>query len=297
VDEYDAIVVGGGPAGLTAATYLRRFHRSCLVVDAGDSRARRIPQSHNCPGFPYGVSGVELLERMRRQAVDVGARFQAAWVDEIVERDGRFIVSGRVGRWRARAVILASGMQDKLPALSWIEDAIACGAVRLCAICDAYEASDLRIGVYGPRAVIGSHARFLRGYSEQVFVIPCDADSMDADDELPGLTVLPGGGELTFDGARCGYRDPAGATTPLDTIYPYLGSVTTAPLAASVGAELSAANEILVDAHQMTRVRGLYAIGDVVSGLNQISVAVGHAAIAATHLHNDLPAAIRTSRS
>lgn len=68
MDEFDAIVVGGGPAGLTAATYLRRFHRNCLVVDGGDSRARRIPQSHNCPGFPYGVSGVDLLQRMRRQA-------------------------------------------------------------------------------------------------------------------------------------------------------------------------------------------------------------------------------------
>lgn len=297
MDEFDAIVVGGGPAGLTAATYLRRFHRNCLVVDGGDSRARRIPQSHNCPGFPYGVSGVDLLQRMKRQAEGVGAQFQADWVEEIVQDGERFIVSGRTGRWRARAVILASGMQDKLPAVNWIEEAIACGAIRLCAICDAYEASDLRIGVYGPRAVVAPHARFLRGYSEQVFVIPCEAGPMPAADDLSGLTCLPGGGELVFDGARCRYRDPAGATTPLDTVYPYLGSVTTAPLAASVGAELSAANEILVDAHQMTRVRGLYAIGDVVSGLNQISVAVGHAAIAATHLHNDLPATVRSSRS
>lgn len=297
MNEFDAIVVGAGPAGLTAATYLRRFHRSCLIVDSGASRARRIPQSHNCPGFPYGVSGVELLERMKRQATDVGVRFQTDWVEKIIERDERFIVSGREGRWRARAVILASGMQDKLPAVSWIEDAIACGAVRLCAICDAYEASDLRIGVYGPSAAIGPHARFLRGYSEQVFVIPCEAGPMPAAEDLSGLTCLPGGGELVFDGAHCGYRDPAGATTPLDTVYPYLGSVTTAPLAASAGAQLSAANEILVDAHQMTRVRGLYAIGDVVSGLNQISVAVGHAAIAATHVHNDLPATVRSSRA
>ncbi|WP_251044081.1 MULTISPECIES: FAD-dependent oxidoreductase [unclassified Lysobacter] len=48
----EVVVIGGGPAGLTAATYLSRFHRSCIVVDAGDSRARRIPESHNCPGFP-----------------------------------------------------------------------------------------------------------------------------------------------------------------------------------------------------------------------------------------------------
>lgn len=295
MSEFDAIVIGGGPAGLTAATYLRRFHRSCLVIDAGNSRARRIPQSHNCPGFPYGVSGVDLLDRMKRQAEGVDAQFHADWVDAIAYRNERFIVSGREGRWRARTVILASGVQDRLPEVPWIEEAIACGAIRLCAVCDAFEASDLRIGVYGPRAGLGSHARFLRGYSAQVFVIASDAHSADGADDLAGLTVLAGGGELAFDGERCSYREPDGATTRLDTIYPYLGCVTSAPLAAAVGAELSPTGEIVVDAHQMTRVAGLYAIGDVVSGLNQISVAVGQAAIAATHVHNALPAAIRTS--
>lgn len=297
MNEVDAIVIGGGPAGLTAATYLRRFHRSCLVIDAGNSRARRIPESHNCPGFPYGVSGVDLLGRMKRQAEGVGAQFRADWVDAVAHRDERFIVSGREGRWRGRAVILASGVQDKLPEVDWIEEAIACGAVRLCAVCDAYEASDLRIGVYGPRARLASHARFLRGYSEHVFVIPSDAHSADEADDLAGLTVLTGGGELAFDGVRCSYREPDGATTRLDTIYPYLGCITNAPLAAAVGAELSASGEIVVDAHQMTRVAGLYAIGDVVSGLKQISVAVGQAAIAATHVHNRLPAAIRAAQA
>ena len=62
---YDVVVIGGGPAGLTAATYLRRFLRSVVVLDAGDSRARYIPESHNCPGFPQGVAGTELLQRMR----------------------------------------------------------------------------------------------------------------------------------------------------------------------------------------------------------------------------------------
>ena len=64
----DCLIIGAGPAGLTAATYLARFHRRSLVVDAGSSRARWIPTSHNCPGFPFGVAGPKLLEKLRAQA-------------------------------------------------------------------------------------------------------------------------------------------------------------------------------------------------------------------------------------
>ena len=61
----DVAIIGGGPAGLTATTYLRRFLRTVVVLDAGASRASHIPESHNCPGFPQGVAGDELLRRLR----------------------------------------------------------------------------------------------------------------------------------------------------------------------------------------------------------------------------------------
>ena len=74
---FDVLVVGAGPAGLTAATYLARFHRRFAVVDAGMSRARWIPASHNCPGFPHGIGGGELLGRLREQAERYGARIES----------------------------------------------------------------------------------------------------------------------------------------------------------------------------------------------------------------------------
>ena len=86
----DCIIVGGGPAGLTAACYLRRFHRDCLVLDAGDSRARWIPESNNCPGFPQGVSGDGLLRRMREQAAAVEVPVEQARVDAIAVREEGF---------------------------------------------------------------------------------------------------------------------------------------------------------------------------------------------------------------
>lgn len=292
----EVLIVGGGPAGLTAATYLRRFHRDCRVLDGGDSRARRIPESHNCPGFPDGVSGPELLRRMRTQALDAGVRIERATVDAVLREGDGFRVAAGERNWRADAVILATGVSDVLPQVDWAEEAIACGAIRLCAICDAFEATDQRIGVYGPREAVASHARFLRSYTAQLTLMPTD-QAFDAACPPPyaedAVRVLPPGGALTFDGERCAYRSPDGVETVMDTLYPFLGARVAHPLVVSAHAWPDQPGETVVDAHQMTRVPGLYAIGDMVSGLNQISVAVGQAAIAATHLHGQLPFAPR----
>lgn len=293
--KFDVVVVGGGPAGLTAATYLRRFHRSCLVLDAGDSRARWIPESNNCPGFPRGVSGVELLRRMRDQAAAFDTYFEASRVERIERDDGFFVLHGNDRTWRARCVILATGLSDKLPDASWAEEAVACGAMRLCSVCDAYEATDSRIGVYGRFRDIVAHGKFLRSYSSQVYLLPTDDgdDSELREAEDAGMQVLACGGTLDFDGRQCTYTTAGGSLTTFDSVYPFLGSHTSAGIAAAVGAGLSETGEIVVDARQMTNVPDLFAIGDVVSGLNQISVAVGQAAIAATCAHKRLPFAPR----
>ena len=104
----DCLIVGGGPAGLTAATYLGRFRRRVIVVDAGQSRAKWIPVSHNCPGFPDGIAGVDLLERLRQQALMGNVDL----IDDTVtalRREGADFVATASFPIRARAVLIATG--------------------------------------------------------------------------------------------------------------------------------------------------------------------------------------------
>lgn len=289
----DCLIIGAGPAGLTAATYLARYHRRIAVIDAGASRARWIPTSHNCPGFPVGIGGPALLAKLRQQAETFGVEIENARIDRLVRDDGQFAAHAGERRWDARTVVLATGIVDKLPPMAGIEQAIAKGLVRLCAVCDGFEARDERIGVLGPVDSAIHHAAFLRTFSRSVTAIPYEPAEASQDcsglAEKAGIDVLPPFASVESKGDECIVHTRDGGVHTFDTLYPVLGCEPRAGLAAALGAHLDDNGEIIVDARQMTSVEGLYATGDIVSALNQISVAVGHAAIAATAVHNRLP--------
>ena len=291
----DCLIVGAGPAGLTAAIYLARFRRSIALVDNGASRASYIPLSHNYPGFPQGISGDELLRRLRAQAERHGVTVTRGLVDSLapVERGFHATLGGE--KLFARKVLLATGIVDKEPQMHNLREAIDKGAVRLCPICDAFEVVDLKVAVYGPASCSVGHAIFMRTYSRDVTLLPTHGDVAPDDDqsadlEAAGVRRVEQAVREIFlapDG-RAGARMEGGAEHLFDTIYVALGCVARAELAVKLGARVSDSGELVVDEHLRTSVAGLYAAGDVVSALNQISVATGHAAIAATDIHNQL---------
>jgi thioredoxin reductase (NADPH) len=294
---HDVLIVGAGPAGLTAATYLARFRRDVVIIDAGKSRARWIPTSHNCPGFPFGVGGNELLAKLREQAEQYGITVQQGRVDTLQREGEAFVATSGERQWTARTVILACGVVDRMPEIDGIEAAIDAGTVRLCAICDGYEARDERIGVFGPADGAVGHAVFLRTFSRSVTVVPADetplSDECAAKARDAGVQVHSRPGALRIEQGRCVAELGDGAQASFDTLYPVLGSDARTRLALGLGANADDNAELIVDEQQQTSVDGLYACGDMVSALNQISVAVGHAAIAATAVHNRLPRNLR----
>lgn len=298
---HDCAIIGAGPAGLTAATYLRRYHRKVLVLDGGDSRARWIPRTHNCPGYPHGISGPDLLTRLREQAAAHAVPIERTRITSLRRQgQGHFRLGDGKQEWFAHTVLLATGINDLVPDMPNVEAAIAGGAIRLCAICDAFEATDQHIGVLAPAVSGLEHAIFLRAYSPTVTLIPissAEADLLDDDlrqrAEQHGVRIAAACAGLHADDQGCQLRHADDSSTRVDTLYPVLGALPESSLASDLGALLSDEGEIEIDAHNATSVPGLYAAGDVVSQLNQIAVAMGHAAIAATAIHRYLPRCAR----
>ena len=118
----DCIIVGAGPAGLTAAIYLARFHLSIRLFDSGNSRAALIPCTHNHAGFPEGISGLELLGRMNEQAERYGAQRELARVTKVERDEEGFVVWAEAREFHARTVLLATGVINNRP--KGIDDAL-----------------------------------------------------------------------------------------------------------------------------------------------------------------------------
>ena len=291
----DCAIVGGGPGGLTAATYLGRQRRRFRVFDAGESRAAWIPTSHNTPGFPEGLSGEAMLARFREQAERYGAQIVRAEVTALAKDADAFVLTTADGETRARRVILATGVADREPDLPDVFDAVKKGLIRICPICDGYESSGLDIGVIGNCEHAAAEALFIRTWSERVTVIVprtlgkvSDTRRKDLADAGIAIIESPIEHVSVVDG-HLSCLDVGGKTRRFDVVYAALGVDPRGELARMAGAKLDDDGRLPVDAHQQTSVEGLYAAGDIVRGLNQVTVACAEAAVAAIAVHNSLP--------
>jgi thioredoxin reductase (NADPH) len=291
---FDCLIIGGGPAGLTAAVYLARYRRRIVLFDDGGSRASLIPKSHNYPGFPGGLSGPDLLRALRKQVDAYGVQIVGERITGLKRVGGEFAaVSGR-HEIKARFVLLATGIVDQSPDLPGINEAIAKGSIRYCPVCDGYEAIDQKIGVLGNSEDAFSKARFLRTYSTDVTLLgldKCGEKDVDRAKSLPEDGIKLAGPVSAIADSLHGMQAvlPGDQKLAFDVVYPALGCRVRSELATGLGAKTNKVGCLEVDCHQCTTVSGIFAAGDVVSDLHQIAVATGHAAIAATHIHKLLP--------
>jgi len=293
---YDCIIIGGGPAGLMAATYLGRFRRHVILFDNQLSRAALIPKSHNYPGTFEGISGKAILKQLRKQAEKYGVTIVHATIEHLeLNADGIFTVSSSQQTYQAYKVLLATGVVNIEPKLPYLNNAIQKGYIRHCMICDGYEQAHHRAAIIGYTKHALKEALFLRTYTEHVTLLtlgnPCLFDENDytflqkAHIKLVHASVS----EVILEGHNLtGFRTLDGELLTFDTVYSALGTSARSELASQVGAQLGADGCVVTDPHQRTSVVGLYAAGDVIVGLDQMSTAFGNAALTAVDIHNTL---------
>jgi thioredoxin reductase (NADPH) len=292
----DCIIIGAGPAGLTAAIYLSRYLLSIRLFDSGDSRAALIPRTRNHAGFPGGIAGTDLLDRMREQAREFGAIREEKRVEHLARVADGFTVGTGSGTYRARTVLIATGalnlhppgMDDDLH-----DEALARCLLRYCPVCDGYEVTDKRVAVIGSGHHGTREAEFLRGFTADITLVdPLGEHDLDAECRArlddAGIAVVAGPcGGYAIAGDQLTFETAAGRLA-FDSVYPALGLHQRSELAVSAGAKATDDGCLVVDDHLETAVPGLFAAGDVVIGLDQISHAMGQAGVAATAIRNRL---------
>lgn len=294
--DIDCLVIGGGPAGLTAALYLARFRLDVAVVDTARSRLSVVPRIRNLPGFEDGISGASFLERLRAQAKMSGAKLYSDRIASLARRHDRepFSARGSDLAFTAKTVLLATGVRDRRPSIDdrIHDEAVKAGRLRYCPVCDGFEAINKHVAIIGNGAGAVAECRFLRTYTDRLCLLLERGGGLAAA-ELRELDDL---GVRVAAGPACDFRLESNGLSfncaigrlCFDAVYVALGAAVQSDLATAVGASCSADGAILTDWHQRTSAASLYAAGDVVVGLNQITSALGEAAIAATAVRNDL---------
>ncbi|HEX8170222.1 MAG TPA: NAD(P)/FAD-dependent oxidoreductase [Thermoanaerobaculia bacterium] len=292
---WDAVIVGGGPAGLTCAIFLGRYRRRVLVVDAGRPRNHASRGIHGFVGL-HGIPPGELLERGRAEARQSGVEITEGRATKI-ERVGDVfeVATTSRGTVRARRVVLAYGVRDTLPDIPEIESYYGV-SVHHCPDCDGYECRDRRIGVIGWGKKVAALALKLLQWSNDIVVFTHGharewtqeehsklfAEQIDVKDEQIVALV---GDEGVVEAAvlATGERVAVGA------LFFNIAVERSCTLAEELGCRCDPDKpDIVVDEHRRTSVEGVWAIGDLVPGAQLAVTSAADGAIAAIAINQSL---------
>jgi thioredoxin reductase len=292
--SYDVVIVGGGPAGLSAALWLARYRRSVLVLDSGEPRNEPAWGVHGYPGL-VDPSPTDLRDRIRQQAVNAGAEFVACLATSLSGEKNEFNV--RVGddaSYAARRVIIAYGLRDTLPG---IDGAEALYGVSLfhCPDCDGPTVLDQNVGVVGADRHAAGLALYLLNWTERVSLF-CNGETPELTDETRArlrtydIGINPGRAArlCTEDGRLCAVELENGTIVPVQALFFHLGSEPRCDLAEQIGCDRDDDGYLAVDRGHETSVPGVYAAGDITGHPHLASVAAADGVRAALTIHRSL---------
>ena len=292
---FDVIIIGGGPAGLTAAIYASRMGMKMLLFESGIPGGRTLwaPMVENYPGFPEGITGTELVEKMVEQAKKFGAemRFPEDVLDLTIDGKEK-VVTTRLGEYRSLSIIVATGTQNRRLLVPGEIELLGQG-VSYCAVCDGPLFRDKVTAVVGSSDEALEDALYLSDISKRV-ILTTQKDQIEASRKL--LEACKEKGNIEIIKARVksilgdnnvksisilDFEGNKESEIPVDGVFISLGGIPMTSLAKKTGIEVDERGCIKVDRRQATNVGGIFAAGDCTCGGMQIVTAVGEGARAA----------------
>ncbi len=278
---YDVIIIGKGPAGLSAALYTVRFNLKTLIIGRNDSRLLKADKIDNYFGFSQTISGKQLLEDGEQQVKRLGADVIE---DEVIsiEKEDFFSVITTEGQYSSKALLLATGLPGKVIRIENLIKFEGKG-VSYCSTCDGFFFNNLKVGVLGNKDFAWHEANELLTFTKNI-TIYTNGKPMELSgkyDNSAELFRIDTRQISKLDGSdflqRIHFTD--GTSEDIDGIFVASESASSIDFARKLGV-LADGNKVVIDATQQTNLEGLFAAGDCASGFKQISVAVGQGALA-----------------
>lgn len=283
--DCDCVIVGGGPAGLSAAIYLQRFNRSVYVFDTHKGRWNTPEINENYFGFPEGIAVRKLCELGRAQAERFGAHYVLEEIVEISQERNVFIAKSQHGTFTAKSIIFATGVVDIFP--EGIREIDACFGKSLfwCITCDGYKTIGKRVVVVGNTDDAACTAMQFLNFTPYVTVVT-NCEQTENQIHNSWITRLGKAHIPVHWSTIVNSEDTKGMLTsitlqnsiciPVDYVFSELGSTPRSELAVMLGVALGPKGYILTDMQQRTNIPFVYAAGDVTKPFEQQIVTAAH---------------------
>lgn len=269
--EYDVIIIGSGPAGISASLYTARANLKTLIISKGIGILEKVNKIDNYYGLENTLTGEELQEIGINQAKKLGVEFEEDEVVKIDYEDG-FMIETINSRYKAKAVIIATGTSRKTPKINGIKEYEGRG-ISYCATCDAFFFRGKDVAVLGAQEYALHEAEELERVANSVTILtngeePVQNRSIDFDIEEKKIREFRGSNSIE----EIHFED--NTIKKIDGVFVAIGTATSSDLARKVGARIDEKGNILVDEGMSTNVPNLYACGDCTGGILQIAKAV-----------------------
>jgi thioredoxin reductase len=291
MDTFDAIIVGGGPAGLSAALLLGRCRRKVCLIDSGRPRNARARAVHGV----FTRDGTRPMELRRMGRVELAPYDVTIQDDEVVSvarTEQGFVAETRRGKSiKGKKLLLATGVRDRIPDRPGFRQLFGAG-VYVCPYCDGWENRDRRLAVYASAEEGPEHALALLTWSQDVMLVTTgEALSNEERERLARNGIgIHEHAIRSLEGAEGGLRAlvlESGARIERDALFVHLGSDQTTPFAEQLGCELHTNGTVCV--HEGERAtRGVFVAGDASQDLQLVAIAIAEGVKAACQINIEL---------